>query len=124
MTEAQYTAAIGKKLPPNVFAWKICARYANGVPDAWYSGKGGDIWIEYKYYPQKLPQTFTPKLTKLQLRWLRDRRAEGRNVAVIVGSPEGAIVLEDLEWEYRISTSDYTVLSKDEVAAYITRQVA
>ena len=38
-------------------------------------------------------------LSKLQEIWLHDRYVEGRNVAVVVGVPEGGVILRHLDWE-------------------------
>jgi hypothetical protein len=40
-----------------------------------------------------------PNLSDLQKEWLNKRYQEGRQVAVIVGSPEGGVMLSDLAWE-------------------------
>jgi hypothetical protein len=67
--------------------------YVAGVPDVWYSGTTRDLWVEYKY---KAVKTFrnliVPDLSALQLSWIRNRQAEGRNVWTIVGCKEGGIV--------------------------------
>lgn len=61
--------------------------YRGGTPDVWYSGKGGDLWIEYKWGKGKL--------SPLQFEWLTKRHEEGRNVAVCKGSAKGAVVLDE-----------------------------
>ena len=68
--------------------------YRGGTPDVWYSGSRGDLWVEYKWIA-RIPKrgTIVPKLSPLQLDWLTKRKAQGRNVLVIVGSPKGALSL-------------------------------
>ncbi|MFM7011063.1 MAG: hypothetical protein ACKO0Z_17365, partial [Betaproteobacteria bacterium] len=80
--------------------------YVSGVPDLWFSGPNGDLWIEMKFV-QKLPKLVPLRpydlLSKLQEEWLRARYEEGRNVAVIIGCKRGTrlegIILRDLAWE-------------------------
>lgn len=124
MIEASFTRAIHKKLSPNVYAWKVSASYANGIPDAWYSGDKGDLWIEYKYiktpakmlHPQKL-------LSELQRSWLNKRHKEGRRVAVVLGTPSGSCILTNMEWNESISRTNCT-LTKPEIAQWIEKRVS
>ena len=116
MKEAGYTAAVKDKLDPaRVYAWKVADRYTAGVPDNWYSGRVGamrDLWVEYKYLP-RLPKVIdltkgkNPMLSKLQQGWLQDRHAEGRAVAVILGSPFGGMVFPALSWQAPIAKETF-----------------
>lgn len=127
MRESQYTTAIGKLLPDDVYKLKLNLRYTAGVPDSWYSGGAGDLWVEYKYF-QRLPRTVDliggadPTITKLQQSWLRARYAEGRSVAVIVGSKDGGVIYPDLSWEEVLLIEKFRdrMMSKREIAAWIT----
>ena len=95
MVESQFTQAINRAVREHgVYCWKISDRYRAGVPDCWYSGPGGDIWIEYKYLKRQPRRWYTPGLSQLQLQWLNERHEEGRRVAVVVGCPDGAQWLE------------------------------
>lgn len=69
--------------------------YRGGTPDVWYSGKNGDLWVEYKWAP-KVPKSgiIVPDLSPLQLKWLKGRFEEKRNVVVIVGYPDGCLIME------------------------------
>jgi hypothetical protein len=95
MNEQQFIAKVHKKLPKTIYRVKFSDRYAGGIPDTWYSGPAGDLWVEYKY--QETPG-HKPKLSDLQKNWLIDRHAEGRNVACVVGTPEGVIIYEGTDW--------------------------
>lgn len=119
MRESEYTRAVNKGLPKEVYTWKVSDRFTAGVPDSWYSGDKGDLWIEYKF-AQKIPKKVKPKLSALQAKWLNGRSAQGRSVAVIVGSPAGAVVLEDGAWNH--STEWQSLISMKEVRAWITQQ--
>lgn len=127
MRESQYTQAIHRHLPKEVYRWKINDNFQGGVPDAYYSGTKADLWVEYKYL-QKLPKRETtlivPNLSTLQLDWLRTREREGRKIVVIIGSPEGGCVLYCSQWESGISLSHFRneAMSKKELASWITTQ--
>lgn len=97
--ESTLIKSIQRHLPAAVYLMKNNNPFTAGVPDVWYSGNAGDIWIEYKWLEKKPIKPFKPKLSELQLKWLRERHSEGRNVAVIVGCPEGVVILRNLEWE-------------------------
>jgi hypothetical protein len=73
---------------------KMHNAYRGGTPDVWYSGPGGDLWVEYKWSTSK-KGVLVPALSSLQRDWLTKRKLEGRNVAVVVGSPTGATILEE-----------------------------
>lgn len=107
MIESKYTASIHKLLPKTIYKWKINDNFQGGVPDAYYSGHGGDLWIEYKYL-QKLPKRtdtlIVPQLRSLQIRWLNDRSAEGRNCLVVVGCPDGSYIFNSDTWGEGVTT--------------------
>jgi len=121
VNEHSFVQGVHRRLSAAVYRWKINARYANGVPDAYYSGPKGDVWVEYKWLP-RAPRQFEPakKLSALQAKWLRDRSNEGRHVAVVVGSPAGALIFEHRSWES--STSTQTWITHTEVARWIEQQ--
>ena len=93
MNETGYIKSVHRQLSSDVYRWKINDRFTNGVPDAWYCGHSGSIWVEYKYVdlPARDDTLVKALLSKNQLQWLRDRYAQNENVAVVVGSPEGAL---------------------------------
>lgn len=113
---------------PTLYVWKINANYAGGVPDAYYSMKS-DLWVEYKYLkslPQK-PETIVQyRLSELQKDWLIRRDAEGRDVCVVVGSPQGNLIFPGTAWRRPITSADFISRAVDniEVAAYIYDQVS
>lgn len=109
-----------RHLTESVYKWKITDRYTAGVPDTWYSGCTCDLWIEWKYL-KKTPKKHTANLSALQKDWLNSRYKEGRNVAVIIGSPNGGIILRDLAWNSQAMFSE--PLKPVEIAHWITVQV-
>lgn len=101
--------------------------YSSGTADSWYSGKGGDLWIEYKFLP-RIPQrgsvSPTKLLSALQLQWLTERYEEGRNVAVVIGCPTGGVLLTDRAWECELTAIRFTTLirARIDLAAWIKGQ--
>lgn len=119
--ENTFIKRVNKQLPKDVYCLKTNNPYTAGVSDCWYSSFGGDLWIEYKWLG-KITNSVTAKLTELQKHWLNLRWAEGRNVACIVGSPQGALVLIDGEWNEAKETAT-NLLSVTELATWIKSQV-
>jgi hypothetical protein len=102
--------------------------FHGGTWDAWYSGRGGDLWIEYKYLA-RIPRRANVKpfelLSPLQLEWGRERRSEGRNVAVILGCPAGGVLLRDAAWMNELTPGQFQnlVQSRADLAAWIMEQL-
>lgn len=108
--ENRFIQRVHKHLDKRVYREKMHNAYRGGTPDVWYSGPRGDLWVEYKWATGK--KLKAPALSSLQLDWITKRRAEGRNVAVIVGTPRGAFL-----WMHKNSS----YLSVDPVV-FIARQ--
>lgn len=123
--ESTFIASIHKLVPPAVYRVKMNNPYTAGIPDVWYSGTGGDLWVEYKWVP-KLPSKADVDplklLSALQVLWLDQRRQEGRHVAVIIGSPIGCRILTDGTWHCPQPVTTFT-LSRKEAAVWITHGV-
>lgn len=102
-------------LPEGVYKMKNHNQYVGGIADVWYSGLAGDLWVEYKFLvvPSRqetmihLTGGQRPPLAPLQQAWLRGRHAEGRNVAVILGSKDGGVFFPGISWEKSFSTGEY-----------------
>lgn len=130
MTEHSYIRSIHSRLRkdlPSVYVWKINDPYQGGVADAYYSG-ARDLWVEYKYLkalPKRATTRIEPGLSELQKDWLRARHAQGRNVAVIIGSPDGSMILPGVTWDLAINQADFisSAVDKSQVVAYIESQV-
>ncbi len=131
MRESTYTASVGRLLPPSVYALKLSLPYTAGVPDSWYSGRGGDLWVEWKYLktpPMReidLIGNKTPIISHLQQRWLLQRHEEGRPIDVIVGCPGGGVVYPDLDWQEILPRSafDARIWTKRAIADWIAYRV-
>ncbi len=107
--------------------------FRSGTADGWYSGRAGDLWVEYKYLER------TPKrasvwpanpneqlLSRLQVEWLNERYEEGRNVAVVVGCPDGGVVFTHREWDEEMVANHFVSLLRSEVqiAEWVFSQTA
>ena len=100
--------------------------FRSGEADVWYSGKKGDLWVEYKYTKNLRATTlFTPDLSSQQKRWLGNRLDEGRNVAVVVGHESGGTVYRDREWLRPMPFSELQARSMtvSELADWVFEQV-
>jgi hypothetical protein len=123
VTETSYIQRLHRKLPREIYRWKIRAAFANGIPDCYYSGSSGDLWAEYKYIPTTPKRSYTPKLSPLQKKWLNDRHQEGRAVAVIVGCPAGSTILPDRTWMSDTLVPPATWLLDEEVIEWLIRRL-
>lgn len=122
--ENTFIAGVHKYLP-DVYKEKMYNPYRSGTADVWYSGNMGDIWIEYKYIP-KIPKSLkiVPALTDRQLKWLRDRHAEGRNIAVILGCPSGGVFLRHTHWDTPMTDEEMRsrIMTREHLAGLIRAQ--
>ena len=115
MTEAGFTRYIMTRIPKEIYKWKIANMYQNGVPDCYFSGSKGDLWVEFKYItaPKRITTIFKPKLSQLQLTWLNSRCIEGRNVAVVLGSDIGCALYHKRPFDVPITRSILNQSRKD-----------
>lgn len=126
--ENKFIGRVHKKLLKAVYHMKNHNQYTGGVPDVWYSGNSGDLWVEYKYIP-KLPVNVPVRpmalLSPLQAAWLKERYTQGRNVAVIIGAPKGGVILRRREWELDIPVITFKslLISETDLAEWIRGQV-
>lgn len=100
--ETAFTKRVHSKFPERKMPHfeKMHNMYRGGTWDVWYSGKDGDLWVEYKVvkaWPKNGP--VVPALTSLQLEWGHHRAKEGRNMMVVVGGPGGAVIFKNRSWE-------------------------
>ena len=126
--ETKFISRVHKKLPPKLYHMKNHNAYTGGIADVWYSGTKADLWVEYKFIerlPVNVPVRPPELLTALQLAWLKDRLSEGRNVAVIIGTKGGGVVLTNHEWEHEIPVPHFKSLirSDADLAGWIKEQI-
>jgi len=103
MTEREFIAKIHKALDNNIYKWKIHDAYHGGVPDAYYSGPAGCMFIEYKYH-RKMPVRTTSKIatktSSQQKLWLQ--RAIDHNVLayLVIGVEDLILMTQDVQREF------------------------
>jgi hypothetical protein len=123
--ETRYIGLIHKKLPGRVYYEKMHNPYRSGTADVWYSGVEGDLWVEYKNI-QAIPKrtVVLPDLSDRQKRWLGNRLDEGRNVAVVLGTPEGGVIYRDRAWLDPLTPDELRsrLVSNQQVADWIYSQ--
>jgi len=129
MNEHSYIKAIHKMLPSTVYKWKINDNFHGGVADAYYSGSGGDLWIEYKYVsnpPKRSSTEIKTCLSLQQLHWLKSRQEEGRKVVLVIGmqAPVGMrfkdnLIITDFSQKVTIDTFSSSAIDKHGVAEFI-----
>lgn len=120
--ETVFIGSVHRHIPRVVHREKMANPYRGGTADVWYSARKQDLWSEYKFVPT-IPRTgVAANLSQLQLQWLNNRHAEGRNVAVIIGCPCGGVILRDRAWEHRVAKTEFEkkLLSREELARWIT----
>ena len=94
MNEHSFIKAIHRKLPKDIYRWKVSDRFTGGVPDCYYEGSKGALWIEYKYLkslPKRTTTPINPGVSKLQLAWLERAERNGVNAMLAAGYPCGSI---------------------------------
>ena len=109
MNEHSFIKSVHRKLPPEMFKWKIHDTYTGGVPDVMYGGPSGILFVEYKYVKQ-LPVRNTTliktSLAPLQIQWLQRMTDCGQRAAVVIGVEKHAIVLVK-DWTANITREYY-----------------
>lgn len=123
--ESRFIGSVHRYLQSS-YAEKMNNPWRAGTADVWYSGDRGDLWVEYKFI-ERIPRSaeILPDLTPRQKRWLNNRFDEGRNVAVVLGTPTGGVIYRNKEW---MNPLDHVALSerivpRDEIARWIFSQV-
>jgi len=109
--ETTFRLSVERHLPPirALYRMKNSSLYTAGVADSWYSADRQDLWVEWKYLilPKRLTTEVLANVSPLQSEWLTLRYNEGRNVAVILGCPDGGVVYKDLSWGVPLTCGEY-----------------
>ena len=96
MNEHSFIKSVHRRLPPEIFKWKIHDTFTGGVPDVMYGGPSGILFVEYKYVP-KLPvkdsTLIKTTLAPNQIQWLNRMKDCNQKTAVIIGIEKNAIIL-------------------------------
>ena len=125
--ETRFYTAVHKLLPRSLHREKMHNPYRGGTADVWYSGNLDDLWVEYKWLaklPRSAPVRLDKLLSPLQQQWLFGRHEEGRNIVVILGTPEGAWICEGAAWKKPLDPVIVRTqaISKRNVADYISKR--
>jgi hypothetical protein len=131
--ENTFISSVHRHLPQTVYTLKNHNQYNGGIADVWYSGQGGDLWVEYKFIEiPKRPDTVidliggkSPAISPLQQDWLKKRDAEGRDVGVIVGCKEGGVWFSGVTWDFTYTAEKFRSWLQDRkmLAGYINSLV-
>ena len=105
--ETKFQKRLNRHLPVEVHAEKMNNPYRGGTADYWYSGYKADLWVEYKWFSAAPVRSAKVGLQPLQELWLNDALRKGRNVCVIIGSPQGCAILLDGAWMHNVTRSQF-----------------
>ena len=123
--ENTFIASVHRHLPAELYRMKNHNQYNGGIPDVWYSGPAGDLWVEYKFIviPKRGTTIIKIELSDLQKNWLRSRSAEGRDVGVVVGSKEGGVWFPDVSWGRDITADEFRdhLMTRQQVSSVIEK---
>lgn len=106
--------------------WKIHDTYTGGVPDAWYAGPAGTLFVEYKYVslPKKSTTQIKIGLSEQQRLFLNRLIEYDLACAVIVAHENGAAIFSPAEVDVGFTKESFsTPLSVPEIADWITDSV-
>lgn len=96
--EKEFINKVHRKLPKEVYRWKINDPYHGGVSDTYYSGPANHCWVEYKYkenLPAKLNSKIKINLSEQQRIWLTRQKQHGVFTYAIFASGDLVYVIED-----------------------------
>lgn len=124
--ESVFINSVHAHLPVDLYRMKNHNEYNAGIADCWYDDRL-DLWAEYKFIvvPARPKTVIKPDLSPLQLKWLTDRRNNGRNVVVIVGCKAGGVILHHRQW-LALTTAEFKaqLQSRKDIAEWIEQFVA
>jgi len=114
LNEHSFVKAIHRLLPKEIYKWKIHDKFTGGVPDAYYEGSKGSLWIEYKYVktlPKREGTEVQLGLSALQQGWLARAVENKINAWVVVGNDNKCLVLQNKRWTYPFNNDYYRLYS-------------
>lgn len=130
--EARFVTWVNKGLPETIHHQSMAGTFVNGTPDQYYEGpRGAVLWVEYKWLPSTKPRkvVFHELCSPLQRLWITRAAKNGVAVAVIVGTPGGALISRPASWERYdlegfVETYELPILIKREaVRSFIIHQL-
>ena len=98
--EKTFIAKIHKALSKEIYRWKINDPYHGGVPDVYYSGLAGCMFVEYKYQA-KMPVKLTSKIpintSTQQKEWLKKAISHSVPAYVVVGAADKIVMTQEID---------------------------
>lgn len=120
--EGKYIDKIHRQLSQQVYKMKMNMGMGSpgGVPDYYYEGNRGILWVEYKVVKDWSKKHTVPfnLLSELQVEWLTRAHNNDRIIAVLIGDEKGnTLWLSGFDLTHRTKELEhYTLLSKKEAA--------
>lgn len=125
MTEHAFIRSVHKKLHPDVYRWKIHDTYTGGVPDSYYMGPAGALFVEYKFIktlPKRDTTVLRTCLSPLQIAWLTRAEESTPAVALVIGNAQkGVIICNDFGRAVTKAYFNENSLPIAEIAGWISR---
>lgn len=131
--ETKFRNKVHKYRKKHVYQQKENNQFRGGIPDDYYESYGtpGILRVEYKFVakPPKvinlLSETTKPALSKLQQDWIDRCYGNGHQIAVIVGTNQGGIILTHRRWKKPITREWFEQNMKNplEIMEWVERQV-
>jgi hypothetical protein len=132
MNEHSFIKSVHGKLPAtsdSFLKWKVNARFADGVGDAYYVAPDHCLWVEYKYipvYPKRAGTVIWKGLEGMQKVWLTRMAKMGHSTAAIVGCENDAIIVPNwFDWEREWTTAEFMErrVPRKDIAPWIMKQL-
>lgn len=124
--ENRFIKSVHDVLNPDIEREKMFNPMRGGTADCNYAGWFDELWVEYKWKKSikngvdvsPRPKGGEGRLSSLQRNWLLKRHDRNRAPWVVVGSPEGCVILrEPKQWAARVT--GLPVISKHQLAREI-----
>ena len=128
-TEKTFVAKLNKRPcveGTGMYQCSMGAGMVGGIPDKYYEGRHGHLWVEFKHIKTDHISFNGPRsISPLQIAWLGRAFNNNQPVHVIVGVGlrQGFILESPREWNRIWSPKQYSnrLLSIDDIALYLTR---
>jgi hypothetical protein len=128
VNEHSFIKAVHRSLPTEIYRWKIHDTYTGGVPDVFYAGPAGMLFIEYKYVkelPKRKNTAIKNKLSGLQKAWLTQMESFGHAVAAVIGIKQDVLILDSSDiWSTDIPFDFYNAnkITRPQYLEWVARQ--
>ena len=95
MTEPEAVLRVHRSIPTDVLHLTFNDRSSRAIPDCYYCGPSGALWVEYKLIKDVPKRWATPALTALQERYLERLHNLGQKALVVIMTKTGGWALVD-----------------------------